>query len=151
MSPFITSLLLLFLGLTVLFSVMVDILARRNLRQFSMTIAVLVFAVVLLNLLTGFPTPRLHFGPNEELLAVGIVLLGAIMGIAANIFFYSEVPFSLRDTAKPIVVSPIVVLPLLGTISGTTSEPLQLISFWFLSFQNGFFWTKVLSDASRST
>jgi hypothetical protein len=54
----------------------------------------------------------------------------------------AEGPFILREFAKPIFVSPIVLLPLLGAVTGATLDALQITSFWFLSFQNGFFWKR---------
>jgi hypothetical protein len=52
---------------------------------------------------------------------------------------------------KPLCVSPIVLLPLLGTLQGAmTLEPIQVLSFCLLSFQNGFFWRVIFERANAT-
>ena len=74
----------------------------------------------------------------------GAILLGA----AARYIFYFKGEFSWLDFAKPLCISPLLLLPLIGSIQATKDlEPIQLISFALLGFQNGFFWQAVLARA----
>jgi hypothetical protein len=57
--------------------------------------------------------------------------------------------FSWPDLLKPLCISPIVLLPLIGSVQGMKGlESMQVISFALLAFQNGFFWQVVLERAS---
>jgi uncharacterized membrane protein YesL len=105
--------------------------------------------VLLLNLMTGFPasSTRQAFGGTPPLLAIALMFIGVLSGIAATYIFNLSGVFSWRDFARPLVASPIVLLPLIGSVQGAELEPIQLVSFTILAFQNGFFWQQVLKDA----
>ena len=148
MSSLLTNLLLLFFGLALVASLAFDLFMRRRMRRLLITVGMLAGFGLVLHLTVGFPRPTHRFGPSEELLAVGIMLAGVLAGMAANYLFYSKGPFVIREFIKPFVVSPIVLLPLLGAVAGAKLEALQFICFAILAFQNGFFWRRVLSDAS---
>lgn len=148
MSLLLTNLLLLFFGLTVAVSVVYDLLLARKIKRFLITVGILGGFALTLHLTVGFPRETHHFGPSEELLAVGIMLAAVLAGIAANHLFYSKGPFVVREFIKPLLVSPIVLLPLLGSVAGAKLEALQFVCFAILAFQNGFFWQRVLADAS---
>jgi hypothetical protein len=100
--------------------------------------------------MTGFPffDSRQAFGVSASpVLALGLMFVGIIFGIAANYIFHLASPFSWLDFARPLVVSPIILLPLMGSLQGAALELLQLACFVVLAFQNGFFWQQVLRDA----
>jgi hypothetical protein len=77
------------------------------------------------------------------------MFLATLLGIAARYAFYlPRGRFSWLDFLKPISISPIVLLPLLGSVTGSGSlKDIQVLSFAFLAFQNGFFWQAVLEAA----
>ena len=81
------------------------------------------------------------------MLAIALMFGGVLLGIAATYVFNLSGAFSWRDFAKPLVASPIILLPMIGSVQGAELESVQLISFAILAFQNGFFWQQVLKDA----
>lgn len=151
MSPLLTNLLLLFFGLTLAVSVVFDLLLARRIKRFLITAGILAGFAAVLHLTVGFPRATHHFGPSEELLAVAIMLVSVLAGMAANHFFYAKGPFVVREFIRPLFVSPIVLLPLLGSVGGAKLEALQFICFAFLAFQNGFFWQRIMADAGPTT
>ena len=119
----------------------------RFLLEATIYLAVLALALLINNARTGV----VAFGPldTSPVRTVGIMFVATILGIAARFLFYLEKgQFSWLDFVKPIAISPMVLLPLIGSIqtNGNLSG-MQLISFSVLAFQNGFFWQAVLAAA----
>ena len=85
------------------------------------------------------------------MLAVTLMFAGVVLGIIATYIFNMTGAFSWRDFARPLVISPLVLLPLIGSLQGAALEPVQLVCFTILAFQNGFFWQQVLRDAKPTT
>ena len=147
MSPLITFALAVVISLYGLI-ILIELIATRAIKRFLLEATILVGVIVLLNATTGFPATRQAFGGISPIAAIGIMLVCTLLGIAAHYFFYLKGEFSWQSFLKPILISPIVLLPLIGSVQGTSSlESLQLISFGFLAFQNGFFWKVVLEHA----
>jgi len=109
----------------------------------------LALGVIALGLLLR--SERQAFGGASPLLALVLMFIGVLLGIAATYVFNLTGSFSWRDLARPLVVSPLVLLPLIGSLQGANLEPVQLVCFTVLAFQNGFFWQQVLRDAKPST
>jgi hypothetical protein len=117
-------------------------------------IAALAIVAVGLHLTTGFPFldfRQAFGGGTSPLLAVGLMFVCVVLGIVATYIFNMTGAFSWRDFARPLVVSPLVLLPLIGSIQGAALEPIQLVCFAILAFQNGFFWQQVLREAKPTT
>jgi len=134
--------------------VFMDYGRRRSWQHLVAYLAGLLCATVALYLTTGFPVPetRQAFGVSASpLVAVVLMFVGVIVGIAATYVFNLTGAFSWRDFARPLVVSPLVLLPLIGSLQGAALEPVQLVCFVVLAFQNGFFWQQVLRDAKPTT
>ena len=147
MSPIMTYLLMIFLGLFGLF-IVVELIRIRAVKRFVIQAVVLVLAIVLLKATTGFPAARTAFGGVSPILAISIMFVCTPIGIAAHYLFYTKGQFSWQAFLKPLVITPIVLLPLIGSVQGTSDlEPIQLISFALLAFQNGFFWKEVFAHA----
>jgi formate hydrogenlyase subunit 3/multisubunit Na+/H+ antiporter MnhD subunit len=127
---------------------------RRQFRHRSLAY-VLILAVVAIGgyFLTSSAPSKLAFGPTSAspLVALALMFLGILFGIAATYVFNLAGPFSWRDFARPLVVSPLILLPLIGSLQGANLEPVQLVCFVVLAFQNGFFWQQVLRDAKPTT
>lgn len=116
-----------------------------NRRSIAWEGALLILFVATLRVTTGFPLPVQAFGGFSPMAAVGIMFASVLVGIAARYIFYRQGRYTWRSFLKPLVISPIVLLPLLGSLQGVAAlEPVQLISFALLSFQNGFFWETVI-------
>ena len=130
-------------------AVLMELFLRKRWLWFIMHILALIAAMALA-LLVSAETGRVAFGnTTSPLSTVGIMFLAIILGITARYVFYLQKgQFSWLDFLKPISISPIVLLPLIGSVQ-TTGEinDMQVISFAVLAFQNGFFWQAVLGTA----
>jgi hypothetical protein len=152
MSPFLTYATALFMAIYAVV-LAVDLLRRRDLRRTILQAVALAAGFLILHLAVGFPTPVRAFGGASPVATVAVTFVCVVLGIAGNCVYRSgESPFSWSAALRPLVVSPIVLLPLLGTIalSGEVNG-LQLICFAILGFQNGFFWQAVLDRAKPTT
>lgn len=147
MSPIITYLLIIFLGLFCLF-IIIELIISRAVKRFVIQGVILLGVVFFLRVATGFPATRVAFGGITPIIAIGIMFVCTLIGIAAHYFYYMKEKFIWRTFLKPLVISPIVLLPLIGSVQGTSGvESVQMISFGVLAFQNGFFWKEVLEHA----
>jgi hypothetical protein len=147
MSPLITYLLIGFLGLYLLF-IIVELLLNRLFKRFLIQGICLIAVLVILYTTTGFPVPRTTFGSVSPILTLVFMFIATILGIAAHYLFYLKDKFSWISFIKPLIISPIVFLPMVGSVQGTARlEYIQLLTFSILAFQNGFFWKQVLEHA----
>lgn len=115
---------------------------------------VLLAVVSLALLLNNSGTGKVSFGANTStVLPISITFAGIILGIAARYFFYLKPgKFSWLSLIKPIMISPIVLLPLVSSVqAGGDLNSMQIVSFTLLAFQNGFFWQAVLDSARPLT
>jgi hypothetical protein len=89
------------------------------------------------------------FGELSSLHVLGVMFAGTVCGVVAHAVFYLESGrFAWLDVLKPLAITPIVLMPLLGSLPWhATLTTMQLVSFTLLAFQNGFFWQKVLEGA----
>lgn len=142
-----------FLLVSAIFSI-VDLIRGNRIRGISGLVAVLI-VIGTLNLATGFPFPSdgaIAFGAGySTTTAVVTMFVGIVLGMLGHYIWQRPEQFSVIELLRPLVASPIVLLPLIGSLDGTDVQPLQLISLVLLAFQNGFFWPKVLSDADPAT
>ncbi len=154
MSPIITYMILVFIALYVL-SVLIELIISRNVKRFFYYILPIIGLIVILIITTDFPSPstRIPFGGVSPTASIGIMFICVVLGVAAR--YYYELrdgqKFSWRALLKPLFISPIVLLPLIGSVQGTSNlESIQLISFGILAFQNGFFWKVVFERAKKT-
>jgi hypothetical protein len=152
MPAWINHALIIFLAVA-LFLAVLDNIRRPSWPRFLICALALGVIALTLFLTTGFPFPssRQAFGGASPLLALALMFVGVLLGIAATYVFNLTGTFSWRDLARPLVVSPLVLLPLIGSLQGANLEPVQLVCFTVLAFQNGFFWQQVLRDAKPTT
>ena len=146
MSPVITYLTLFTI---ILYSsiIFVELLIKRNMRRFIIETIIVLGIVALLRITVNFPIAKQAFGSITPLTAIGIMYISILLGISGNYFFYMR-KFRWISFIKPFCVSPIILLPLIGSIQTTSNlEYIQLISFGILAFQNGFFWRFVFERA----
>jgi hypothetical protein len=150
MNAFIVRLLLLFI-LGLFLTIVYEGIFKKKVKSALIQLLALAIAVVVLNLTTGFPSIRPAFGTYNPFAIVSLLLAMVIIGMVANYFFFSKKKFVPREFLKPFFVSPIVLLPLLGTLDYNKEiEPVQIISLCFLAFQNGFFWKEIFSKALKN-
>ncbi|GAB4181969.1 MAG: hypothetical protein Tsb002_02650 [Wenzhouxiangellaceae bacterium] len=152
MPPLINFLVAIFVaayGLLILIDLIVDGERRRF---HALELLGLAFVVVLFHLTTGFPQPdeRIAFGGASYGQVLALVVAGVLLGMAARYFFYLRNGFKWRNFLRSFLVSPIVVLPLLGMLkSGSEWELQQVVFIFVIAFQNGFFWRAVFNDAKQ--
>ena len=149
MTRFFTLVIALCMALYLLV-LLVDAVRRRRANRLLIEGGLLALAAIVFNLTTGFPKPadRTSFGGAEVLTAMGVMLVCIVLGMVAQYVYYLKGEFSWRAFLKPLFVSPIVLTPLLGAVQGLEAvEGVQLVSFGFLAFQNGFFWRVIFERA----
>jgi hypothetical protein len=122
---------------------------KRRVRRFLLELLILAALVILAALITNAVTGYIAFGAGTSSTSVVIIMLvGVVLGVAARYLFYLRGAFSWSEFLKPLCISPIVLLPLIGSVQAVKSlETMQVISFGLLAFQNGFFWQVVLERA----
>ena len=133
-----------------LFAVLTDLIRRRRWLKSSLELGA--FAVVLLIglLINNSVNGVVSFGEGQSPLVATLVMFGAIiLGIGARYLFYLQAgQFSWLSLLKPAAISPIVLIPLIGSIQTLNGlNAMQMVSFGMLAFQNGFFWQAVLNAA----
>jgi hypothetical protein len=134
--------------------ILIELLVRKQLLRFGLQAVALAVVVVLALLLNNSVTGRVAFGGGDKpIQALIVMFVATLLGIAARYVFYLQKgAFSWLDLLKPTAITPIVMIPLIGTVltSGDLNT-IQVASFAFLAFQNGFFWQIVLAGAKPAT
>ena len=127
-------------------------LRNRRLTRYLSVLAFLAVATVLARIWTlEAAQDAAMFGASDTgfsvMLAVGVMLVGICLGILARYIFEANAadPLNWFALLRPLVISPILLLPLIGTLDEGELQSLQVVSLAILAFQNGFFWQKVLA------
>jgi hypothetical protein len=146
----ITAILKICMGLY-LVAILIDLARSRRYQRFALELILLVGLVVLDLFITSASTGYIAFGPSTSATVTVLIMFGAILlGVGARYIFYLKGEFSWLDFAKPLCISPILLLPLIGSIQSVKDlEAMQVVSFALLAFQNGFFWQAVLTRAQK--
>lgn len=108
----------------------------------------LVSALFVLARLLSIRTDSINgFGASESpAFAIVLMFFCTAAGIVGRYLFYLREDASFLELVRPLAISPIVLLPLYGSIEGIDQlKPIQLVSFCLLAYQNGFFWQAVLA------
>jgi hypothetical protein len=129
-------------------------LARGDRRRAAVGLALLTVFLIGLYVTTGFPRPsgRVAFGGTiPAWWAVVAMFIGIVLGMIANYVWSKPKKSDWIDFLRPIAVSPLVLLPLIGSLQSGPLETIQVFSLGLLAFQNGFFWQEVLKDAKPRT
>lgn len=147
-----TYLVILAIGVFTLI-VLVEAAILRDFPKFTLQLLILALVALVLHFTTGFPksTRLVMFGGTSPLVAILIMFVCTLLGMVAHYIFYlNNKSFSWLALVKPLVVSPIILLPLVGSMQAQAAlEPIQLISIAILAFQNGFFWEAVFADVGK--
>jgi hypothetical protein len=129
--------------------IVIDWWRSRELKRFLLELLPLLGLLTLDLLIATASAGYVTFGSDGSSVWVSLAMFGAIvLGVAARYIFYLQGKFSWLDFVKPLCISPILLLPLIGSIQSVKNlEPMQTVSFALLAFQNGFFWQAVLQRA----
>ncbi|MGY0313541.1 hypothetical protein ACV4QK_16880 [Alteromonas macleodii] len=114
------------------------------------------FQLIILIVLTSplvvfyeFPIPKVSFGNAESLKNITLVYFALVAGMIANHLFFTT-KFNFMLMLKPILVSPIVMMPLFSLVENSNEDnSIKLISLIFIAFQNGFFWKSVFEQVEK--
>ena len=106
-------------GILILF----ELFVRKQRLRFVLQVLVVLVLIVIDLLINNAVTGRVAFGEGVSPVGTVIIMfLATVCGIAARYIFYlKKNQFSLLDFFKPIAISPIVLLPLIGSVQ-TTGE-----------------------------
>jgi fatty acid desaturase len=147
MSPLLTDLVIIFMTLFAAAS-LVDAIIHRSWRRFGVEFGILAVLFFVLVITMGFPVAQSKMAFGGGVTPIGALLVMfpcTLLGIVAHYLFFLRGKFNPLTFLKPFVISPIVFLPLIGSLQNVTEiVPVQLISFAILAFQNGFFWRAAL-------
>ena len=138
-------------GAAYLVLILVDAIRTREFRrliwQVLVGLVVIAFALVYFRQTTG----RVAFGnDSSRIIAIAVIFVTTLIGIAAHYFFYLAKPgrFDWFALLKPLLITPIIILPLVGSMQQSASiEAMQIVMLGLLAFQNGFFWRAVFEKA----
>ncbi len=134
--------------------VIIQAVLRRQWTRARWEALALVILIGIALLVNNATTGIVGFGEGASPLAtVAVMFVAIIAGIAARYIFYlQQGHFSWLDFFKPLTISPIALLPLLGSVQTTRElNSMQVVSFGVLAFQNGFFWQAILAGARPAT
>lgn len=137
-----------------LVAIVIELVVTRQFKRFGLELAAVVLAVCLALLVTNASTGRIAFGEDKSPgLVIVIIFIMTMLGILARYIFYLQRgQFSWLDCLKPLVITPIIILPLISSVQTIGNLNVwQLFSFGLLAFQNGFFWQAVLEKAKPKT
>ncbi len=136
-----------------LITILIDLLRSRAYKCFLLELLPLLLLIVLDIFLASASAGYVTFGSgSSSLLVVALMFPAILLGVAARYIFFLRGNFSWLDFAKPLCISPLLLIPLIGSLQGTeTFQPVQVISFALLAFQNGFFWQVVLQRSKPLT
>ena len=129
--------------------IFIELVMRRHLKHFILEFAIVIAVGSLAILVALTSNARIPFGEISSIYVLGLMLVSTVFGIAARYIFYVEAgKFSWLDFLKPLVITPLVLLPLIGSLQWDGKlNTMQTVSFAVLAFQNGFFWQNVLEGA----
>lgn len=117
--------------------------------QVPLLMAVILFAFYYYRFAGG----RIEFGNDQSrAFTVAVIFIASLLGAVANYFFELKSIrfFNWLSLSKPLLITPIIMLPLVGSIQQRSNiEITQILMFGLLAFQNGFFWRAVFLKAQK--
>ncbi len=141
---------LLFAILAYLILLVFDLVKLKKKKVTLLQILIVSIVSIVLYLLTGFPFPKVSFGGSSSTTTVFIMFGFVVFGIVSNYLFFVKA-FEWREFLRPILISPIVLMPLYGLLEGANDiQDMKMISLCLASYQNGFFWKVLFEKISKS-
>lgn len=164
MSPLLTWITVIALVGTAAIAVL-RYLRTRRLRVLLFELAALLLVAVLLWRLFGFPVPARGLvgrgaGDEASLLLVVVLFGSMVLGMLAHwLYRWLEVPagerppFDLGAFLAPVLASPIVFIPLLGSLQSADIDLATLdvprLMLLLVAFENGFFWKEYFDNRRK--
>ena len=120
----------------------------KNWKLLLLNLLLIFLFLLILNFTTGFPKYVISFGSVTPIFSIITLFLSTCFGIAAWYYRNTKKP-NFLDLSKTLVISPIILIPMIGTVQGSSSiEAVQMFTLSLLAFQNGYFWKTIL-DRSK--
>jgi hypothetical protein len=132
-----------------LVAIFADGVRSRSFKRFVLELLPLVGLIAIDLFISNATRGYIAFGAvASSIMMILIMLVCILLGIAARYIFYLHGEFYWLDFAKPFCISPLLLIPLVGSVQAVKElEMIQVISFALLAFQNGFFWQTVLQKS----
>jgi hypothetical protein len=128
-----------------------DAIRRRLLRRWLWQMLIWIGALAFVLFYFQAQGGRVAFGGNHSHVgAIGVIFVATVFGVAAHYLYYLEkiTDFDWFSLVKPLLIAPIVILPLVGSLQqNATIETMQIVMLGLVAFQNGFFWRAVFEKA----
>lgn len=120
-------------------------------------VAVVLFAVLAYVLATKtdispFSTSgRISFGAANQWPSIIIAVIGAVAGVIGSYFFHlGSKSINWRSFIPPLATAPLVLIPTIKLVEASGEQTaLGLLLLFALSYQNGFFWERLLKPATQ--
>jgi hypothetical protein len=119
------------------------------LAAFAIVLVLVFYVTAAQSPLSPFGRGGIAFGVADEASVLVIGIVGALAGVVGSVFFrLDEKRFNPRDLIKPLATSPLVLIPTVKLFETTGEANLTAFVLLFaLSYQNGFFWERMLKQA----
>src|ERR1035441_6482601 len=117
---------------TYLAVIVLELVLARRVKHFLIELGAVIAVVILALLINNTFTGRVAFGEGTSPVGtIAWMFLATLLGIAARYLFYVQNgQFSWLGLLKPISISPIVLLPLVGSVQGSGDlKDMQGVSF----------------------
>src|ERR1700690_1628448 len=108
--------------------IIVDLVRSRRLGRAVAEIVLLVGLIVMDILIASASAGYITFGSGISQVWVVVIMIPCVMlGTAAHFIFYRKGTFDWGDFLRPLVISPLVLLTMFGTVlTGKNAEPIQV-------------------------
>jgi hypothetical protein len=130
----------------------VPVVARLGLGITLLAFLVLAYFFAAKSKISPFGTSStIDFGFWDQSLQIGIATIGAIAGVIGSYFFrIGQEPITWRSFVRPLSTCPIVLIPTLKLVESSGEQTLMTVAVLFaLSYQNGFFWERLLKPSKE--
>ena len=149
---------IIFSAIIFTFIILIEWIRSREIKILLLQFILLIILIAIISIITSFPSTddRVALGNDSIIIKPWLTVVSMyffiIFGMISNYFFHfkAKSDFKLIKFLKPIFISPIILLPLIGVMQEGKIELMQYVSFLLLSFQNGFFWKEIFNRTKSS-
>jgi hypothetical protein len=94
---------------------------------------------------------RTSFGYWDNTASIIVAVMGALLGVVGSVLFRSDSkPFNLNNCLRALATCPLILIPTLKLVETSGEQTLlSSILLFALSYQNGFFWERLLKGSAQ--
>lgn len=127
-----------------------DWISTRRTKVIGLQFGGLILLFLFLRLYFGFPGHKTSFGPETSLLKNILLLICIMLGIISS-YVFSRERFHFLECLRPLLISPIILLPLHTLIEKEHDIDLgRMLTLCLIAYQNGFFWKTIFKDSKNT-